>query len=120
MKTTYNILLISHILLVFLIGLWLFAQGRHEIKKIPKGFISLCLLTLFLSLVMMQLNMMQHSDDPTIELLNPYKYGVKTAAFGALIVIAMTHYKKPAISQRIWQVLIALMAFDLIISGVWM
>ena len=120
METIYTVLLIAHILLVFLIGVWLFAQGRDEIKKIPRGFISLSLLTLFLSLVMMQINMIQHNQDMTVELLSPYKYGVKTVGFAILIVIALRYYKKPSITQRVWQTMIALMAFDLIITGVWM
>ena len=120
MQTTYNILVILHIILVFLIGLWLFAQGRDEVKRIPRGFISLCLLTLFSSLVMMQINMMQHEDNASIELLDPYKYGVKTAAFAVLIGIAFKGYKKPTISRKSWQAMIAIMAFDLIVSGVWM
>jgi hypothetical protein len=120
MKMTYGVLLIVHVLLVFLITVWLLAQGRDEIKKIPKGFISLNVLTLVLSLAMMQINMMQHNEDPTVELLDPYKYGVKTIAFVLLIGIAFKYYKRPAISQRVWQAMIGLMTFDLIITGVWM
>lgn len=120
MKTTYTALLVIHIILVFAVGAWLLSLGRTEIKKIPKGFLSLNLLTLVLSLAMMQVNLMQHDEDSTVTLLDPYKYGVKTAVFLVLIIITIRYYKKPAISQKVWQSLIALMAIDLLITGVWM
>jgi hypothetical protein len=120
MKTAYSLLVIIHIILVLLITFWLLSQGKYEVKKIPQGFISLNLLTLVLSLAMMQLNLMEHNNDPTIQLLDPYKYGVKTAAFLVLIGIAIRGYKKPAIRKKAWQGMIAVMAFDLIITGVWM
>lgn len=120
MKTIYMALLIIHVLLVFAVGIWLLAEGRFETRKIPKGFLSLSIVTLILSIAMMQINLMQHEDDPGIELLSPYKYGVKTAVFLVFIAIVFKYYKKPAISKRVWQVLIALMALDLLITGLWM
>lgn len=120
MKTTYQLLVILHVVLVVAITVWLLAQGRDEVKKIPKGFLLLNLFTLVSSLAMMQINLMQHNDNPTIELLNPYKYGVKTASYVVLIGIVIKYYKKPSISNRVWQAMIALMAFDLVITGVWM
>ena len=120
MKTTYQLLLILHIVFIFAITVWLLAQGRDDVKRIPRGFLLLNLFTLVSSLAMMQINLMQHDENPTVELLNPYKYGVKTAAFVVLIGIVIRYYKKPSISKRVWQVMIALMAFDLIVTGVWM
>lgn len=120
MKSTYLALLVIHVLLVFAVGIWIVAQGRFEQKKIPKGFISLSLITLVLSLAMMQVNMMRHQDDSSIALLDPYKYGVKTVVFVALIAIAIKYYKKPPLPQRMWQVMVGLMALDLVITGVWM
>jgi hypothetical protein len=120
MTTTYLVLLVIHILLVFAVGLWLLAMGGNEIKKIPKGFLSLTIVTMILSLAMMQVNLMQHNKDSNIYLLDPYKYGVKTAVFAVLIAIVFKYYKKPSISQKVWQLMIALMAFDLLITGLWM
>lgn len=120
MKLTYQVLLIVHVLLVFAVAIWLMAQGREDVKRIPKGFISLTFATMALSLAMMQINLMQHNADSEIDLLNPFKYGVKTAVFALVIAIAIKNYKKPAISQKAWQAMIALMALDLIITGAWM
>jgi hypothetical protein len=120
MKTTYNALLIIHVLLVFVVALWLLALGRNDVKKIPKGFLSLTLVTMVLSLAMMQVNLMQHNEDASVWLLSPYKYGVKTAVFAALIVVVARNYKKPSITQKAWLSMIALMALDLVITGVWM
>lgn len=120
MRTLYFTLIIIHIVLVFAIGIWLLALGRSEPKKIPRGFLPLTLFTMVLSLAMMQINLMQHNADSAVELLSPYKYGVKTLAFAVIIAIAFKYYKKPFISKRTWQAMIGLMAFDLIITGVWM
>lgn len=120
MKNIYLALLVVHVLLVFAIGIWLLAQGRFEQKKIPKGFLSLTIITLILSLAMMQVNLMQYEDDSSIALLDPYKYGVKTAVFVLFLAITFKHYKKPVLSQRMWQALVALMALDLVITGVWL
>lgn len=120
MKNTYHILLIIHVVLVFAVAIWLLIQGQNAVKKIPAGFLSLTLVTLVLSIAMMQINLMQHNQDPTIQLLSPYKYGVKTAAFVVFIAITFKYYRKPSISQKVWLALVALMAFDLVISGVWM
>jgi len=120
MKTTYLALVIIHVVLVFAVGIWLLAQGRYEQKKIPKGFLSLTLITLILSVALMQVNLMQHEDDPSIALLDPYKYIAKTVVFAVLIGITIKYYKKPVLSQRMWQAMVALMAIDLVITGVWM
>ena len=120
MKNIYLALLVVHVLLVFAIGIWLLAQGRFEQKKIPKGFLSLTIITLILSLAMMQVNLMHHEDDSSIALLDPYKYIAKTAVFVVLIGITFKNYKKPVLSQRAWQAMVALMALDLVITGVWM
>jgi hypothetical protein len=119
MKNTFYILLVIHVILVLAIGIWLLAMGRFETKVIPRGFISLSWLTLILSLGMMQINLMQHRDDSDVYLLSPYKYGAKTLVFLILIAIAIKNYRKPKVSQREWQAMIALMAIDLIITGVW-
>lgn len=120
METIYLALLIIHVLLVFAVGIWLLAEGRFETKKIPKGFLPLSVVTLLLSIAMMQINLMQHQEDSAIELLSPYKYSVKTVVFVVFIAIVIRYYKKPAISKRVWQLLIALMALDLLITGLWM
>jgi glucan phosphoethanolaminetransferase (alkaline phosphatase superfamily) len=73
-----------------------------------------------LSVALMQINLMQHNDDPATELLNPFKYILKTIVFALLIVIAVKNRKEPYITKRAWQSMIALMAIDLVISGVWM
>jgi hypothetical protein len=119
MKITYYSLLVIHVLLVFGVGLWLLSMGRNEIKKIPKGFLSLTLLTMVLSLAMMQINLMHHNQDASVDLLSPYKYLLKTAVFAILIGVVIKNYKKASISQRAWLFMIALMGFDLIITGVW-
>jgi hypothetical protein len=120
MKATYYSLVIIHVLLVFAVAIWLLAMGRSEHKVIPKGFISLNLITLLLSLAMMQVNLMQHRDDSTIELLSPYKYIAKTIVYLVLIGIAFKNYKKPTLPNRAWQAMLGLMAIDLVITGVWM
>lgn len=120
MRATYYSLLIIHVLLVVLVALWLLALGRNEVKSIPKGFLSLTLVTMALSLAMMQINLLQHNHDATVYLLNPYKYLAKTAVFAVLIGVVVRNYKKPSITQKAWLFMIALMALDLIITGIGM
>lgn len=120
MNSIFDVLLVVHVLLVFAIGLWLMAMGRDEMKSIPKGFLSLAIVTMVLSIAMMQINLMQHNENPDVYLLSPYKYGVKTIVFAILIGIVIKNYKKPFITRKTWLTLIALMALDLVITGVWM
>jgi hypothetical protein len=120
MKTTYFALLILHVLLVFAIAIWLLAWGRDEVKRIPKWFTSLTVVTMILSLALILLNLLQHNEDTSIDLLNPSKYATKTLVFAVLLLIAVKNYKKSIISQRVWLAMIGLMAVDLVITGVWM
>lgn len=120
MKATYQALLIIHVLLVFAVSIWLLALGRDEIKKIPKWFTSLTLVTMALSLAMMLVNLLQHNQDETVYLLSPYKYIAKTIIFAVVVILAVKNSKKASISQGVWKAMIALMAIDFVITGVWM
>jgi hypothetical protein len=117
MTIARNILLVLHIIGFLGILGTLLSQIPKAQKRILGGAMHSALLSLITGIALVGIRTSLHASDPEIwDEPNHMKVGVKFLILAVILVLGYKNVKKPAVSTKIWAIMVALAIVNLVIA----
>ncbi|MGI9195479.1 MAG: hypothetical protein ACR2IO_03620 [Candidatus Nanopelagicus sp.] len=116
MEFTYNLFLTLHFIgLAGLLG-GLLSQISVKPKKLPAFVLHSAWLMIIAGTVMIGINQMMHSSDPSVELLNQSKFVVKSLVIAIILTLGYSNLKKSQLSNKVWGLMTLLAITNIVIA----
>ena len=116
MENIYNIFLVLHFIgLAGLLG-GLLAQIPNKPKQLQKLVMHSAWLMFIAGLVMVGINQMMHSDDPTVAVLDHITVAIKSTVILLILAVGYLNIKKSVLSNKVWAIMSALALFNVVIA----
>ena len=119
MSFTYNLFLLFHFVgMAGLLG-GLLAQISNKPKQLQTLVLHSAWLALLAGVVMVGLNQMMNSKDPTVEVLDHIKISVKFTVIGLILLIGYLNRKRVELPNRAWALMSLLTLSNMAIAVFW-
>ena len=116
MEFLYNLFLVLHFIgLAGLLG-GLLAQIPNKPKRLEKLVLHSAWLMFLAGVVMVGINQMMHSDDPTVAVLDHITVAIKSTVILLILAIGYLNIKKSVLSNKVWAIMSALALFNVVIA----